>query len=568
MLKANYQNRIIIIIFIILFIISSYVRSLTHGSWHDNIYLDTMGFYLSYLLQISILIYWLITINNRIMKSNVRYYLFSMGGLMIFWFLVRNIKWLTGEYAETVSRFLWYLFYIPILLLPIFCLFTALCLNKDENYWPPPKAYFLFLPSLLLILMVLTNDLHQFVFAFNPNFANWNREYSYNSGYFLAMAWLMLLIISTLIIIIKNWRLPSSKYKIIYPISVLLIGLIYGVIYANSSVIVDRFIDMTTLFIYVNMLFWEAIIQIGLLNSNKYHRRFFMASNLKAQIVSRKGQVIYSGLPNMVNPFDYSVLHNYTSIKTDADTLLNLSQIKGGYISWQQDISQLNSLNCRLNNLNSQLNANISFLEEENKLKSKSERLKQQNHIYDLIGEEILPHMEKISLRVKMAEAAQANTAKQLLKEINVISCYIKRKTNLLLDIDRAKTILSEDIILCYRESFRGLEALGIKCAINYQPPQKFNAYQHMLYYDIFQEFIEKADFKLSLLIINYVENLQFMRFSIIVPATSAFDHNFLDDFKNDSLSDIAAKISIAKDEEAIYIRIDSPNLRGCSDAL
>ncbi len=568
MLKANYQNRIIIIIFIILFIISSYTRSLTHGIWHDNIYLDTMGFYLSYLLQISILIYWLITVNNRIMKSNVRYYLLSMGGLMIFWFLVRNIKWLTNGYAETVSRFLWYLFYIPILLLPIFCLFTALCLNKDENYWPPPKTYFLFLPSLLLILMVLTNDLHQFVFTFNPNFANWNMDYSYNSGYFLAMAWLMLLIICTIIIIIKNWRLPSSKYKIIYPILVLLIGLIYGILYANSRFVVDKFIDMTTLFIYINMFFWEAIIQIGLLNSNKYHRRFFMASNLKAQIVNRKGQVIYSGAANMANPFDYSLLHNYTSIKTDADTLLNLSQIKGGYISWQQDISQLNSLNRRLNDLNSQLNTNIGFLEEESKIKSKRERLKQQNHIYDLIGQEILPHMEKISLRVKMAEVAQDTAAKQLLKEINVISCYIKRKTNLLLDIDRGKAILSEDILLCYRESFRGLEALGIKCAINYQPSQDFDIYQHMLYYDIVQEFIEKADFKLNLLIINYVENPNFKRFSIIVPPKTAFDHNFLDNFKSEPLRLINSDISIIKDEEAIYIRIDSPNLRGCSDAL
>ena len=57
-----------------------------------------------------------------------------------------------------------------MLLIPMLSVFVSQSLGKGEDFRLPRWTKLLYLPTLLLLLLVLTNDLHQQVFSFRPAF--------------------------------------------------------------------------------------------------------------------------------------------------------------------------------------------------------------------------------------------------------------------------------------------------------------------------------------------------------------------------------------------------------------
>ena len=104
-----------------------------------------------------------ISVNRRIIQPQVRFYLLSIAGLILFWMTVRTVRFLFVSEHSNVSHFLWYLYYLPILFIPTFSLFIAVGLGNPESYRTPWTICLLGIPSLLLFGLVLTNDLHQLV---------------------------------------------------------------------------------------------------------------------------------------------------------------------------------------------------------------------------------------------------------------------------------------------------------------------------------------------------------------------------------------------------------------------
>ena len=77
---------------------------------------------------------------------------------MIFWIFVRSCKYMMPENMAVALRMGWYLYYIPMLLSPTMGLFLALCMRKPEGYVLPDQVYLPYIPALLFIALVLTND--------------------------------------------------------------------------------------------------------------------------------------------------------------------------------------------------------------------------------------------------------------------------------------------------------------------------------------------------------------------------------------------------------------------------
>ena len=118
------------------------------------------------LIYIALYIGWGISVSKRIIQVQVRHYLIAVSGLMVFWFVIRSMRY----YFITdigIARQLWYLYYLPMLFIPLFSLFVAISLGKPENARLSKTALLLLsIPTVLCLLLVLTNDLHQLVFSF------------------------------------------------------------------------------------------------------------------------------------------------------------------------------------------------------------------------------------------------------------------------------------------------------------------------------------------------------------------------------------------------------------------
>lgn len=79
--------------------------------------------------------------------------------------VVRSAKYFIFWQPDAV-RYLWYLFYLPMLFVPMLALLIAMSLGKPDEYKFPKGMSVLWIISGTLLLLVLTNDLHQFVFTF------------------------------------------------------------------------------------------------------------------------------------------------------------------------------------------------------------------------------------------------------------------------------------------------------------------------------------------------------------------------------------------------------------------
>jgi hypothetical protein len=140
----------------------------------------------SFLVFFLVVILWGGAVYLRMLHRGVRSAMLAIIALLLLRVALRYVKTLFGE-ELFAARFIWYCYYIPLLLLPVFCLFMACVLDKPENEAKPPRPWFAaFAAACALIVLTLTNDLHQLVFTFNPGFANWTRDYGFGTGYYFS----------------------------------------------------------------------------------------------------------------------------------------------------------------------------------------------------------------------------------------------------------------------------------------------------------------------------------------------------------------------------------------------
>ena len=102
--------------------------------------------------------------------------------LLILWFSFRTTKYFIF-WQPTAIRYMWYHFYLPMLFVPMLALLNALSLGKPDGYKLPKYAVDLWCISAALLLLVLTNDLHQLVFTFPEDSAIWSdTDHGYSGG--------------------------------------------------------------------------------------------------------------------------------------------------------------------------------------------------------------------------------------------------------------------------------------------------------------------------------------------------------------------------------------------------
>ena len=132
---------------------------------------------------------WCYSLWVRIVQTQVRRYLLAISALMVLWILLRSIKFSIEN--TDVGRWLWYFYYFPMLFIPMLSVFVSRSLGKGEDFRLPRWTKLLYYPTLLLLLLVLTNDLHRQVFSF-PSGVLSDQEYRYEGGYFFVLGWVAL----------------------------------------------------------------------------------------------------------------------------------------------------------------------------------------------------------------------------------------------------------------------------------------------------------------------------------------------------------------------------------------
>ena len=445
------------------------------------------------LIYIVFYIGWGISVSKRIVQVQVRHYLIAVSGLMVFWFVIRSMKY----YFITdigIARQLWYLYYLPMLFIPLFSLFVAISLGKPENARLSKTALLLLsIPTVLCLLLVLTNDLHQLVFSFPEGEVWTDRNNGYTFGYYIVLGWEILCALAAFVIMIIKCRLSYRKKYL--PFLLLACSIVYAFIYVSGvewMQLIGGDIAAAQCLMFTGIL--ESCIQCGLIQTNTGYQALFEAGSIGAQIVDTDYDTRYasSNAPKLSAEIMRSA--ESEAAKLDSKTLLRSSKIPGGHVLWQEDITDITALLEKLEE-NRKTIAESNDVEQENyKTKVKINTVREKNRLYDRLQAQTAHQIELLDqLLTKYEAQSDPEIRRSLLAKAAVIGAYIKRRGNLMFIGEKSNVTDTAELSACLNESFANLELMGVECAIDIPGKNSIYTRDAIRVYDFFEAVTEAA---------------------------------------------------------------------------
>lgn len=470
-------------------------------------------------IQCGLLTTWALFVGKRIINPQVRRYLLIIGILYILWTIEVMVKYTILVDYPVLNRYAWYLYYIPMTIVPVLLVYISLYVDKPFDYRINRRLYLLLIPSIISILLVLTNNFHQLVFLF-PNGVEIEEGYKQTVGYFIIMGVVILEIGFFIIRLVKKCRLGNKTIRIILPIIPLIILFIYGVIYIiDYEIIAVLAGDMKAVNVYLVVFTLQLCIITGLLPSNSKYEELFLRSSLSSIITNKE----YIPLLNSNNELNLSVesmkLAANKQVRLDNDKFLYSMPISVGNVLWVEDVSELSKVVSELEELDKELEGKNLVLQEENETNRRRQSLIEKNRLYNQMQEQSIDKINILKeLIIDMSKCNDKSMLDIIISKIAVITAYLKRRNNLIFISEENGYIHSSELVYCLKESISNLNFFNSECNLNVNLNNHFKFIEIATIYDKFELVIEKimTDFKELFVYVSDLSNSIILRMSIV----------------------------------------------------
>ena len=434
---------------------------------------------------------WCYSLWIRIVQAQARRYLLAISVLMVLWILLRSIKYSIEN--TDVERWLWYFYYFPMLFIPMLSVFVSRSLGKGEDFRLPRWTKLLYVPTLLLLLLVLTNDLHQQVFSF-PSGVLSDREYRYEGGYFFVMGWEALCAGFAFLSMAKNCRIPRSRRIRWLPLVPLALSLAYACAYVKKVYWVWVLAgDMTVSQCLIFASILECCIQCGLIQSNLGYDELFEATSLPVQITDQAfcSQYVSVAMRGALPPNELRQMRVDT-IHLGDDTLLKRHRLRSGWVFWKEDISALNQIRKELELTRDELRDTGDVLAAENAQRARWLKLTEENRLYDMMEAQTARQIAMLrDLLSELQKTEDPDRARHLLGQVIIIGTYIKRRSNLIFVGVQRGAISAQELRLCLNESSENISVYGADCKAIVKGEDQLTVEQATQVYDLFEAVVE-----------------------------------------------------------------------------
>ena len=455
-----------------------------------------------------ILVCWMISVHHRIINSRLRRMFYLIAGSFIFWFVLQLLKYDLND-LWAFCRYCWYGYYIPQVLAPLCGLYAAFYLVRPDSMEIDRRWFLLLIPAFLLILLVMTNDLHQLAFSFEENFVNWGKSYRHGPVYFLIFIWMLSLTAGCLVICMMHCTILPTRRRIWIPI--LVCGLGTALSFA-AMLDIQRFYMVPQSLCIAYIGFWESCIQIGLIPSNSGYFLVFANNAYPVLLADMQGNVVLSSSDVLTKMYekqrmseDISAERNHAeSGDTRGEETDNLRMssfpIHGGTVFWLDDLSAVRTLNDQQAEINKQLQEENNLLAEENALRAKQLSAQQQLALYGRVSAIIEPQLKR---SLEILNSAGNEMSRADLERLCILNAYTKRISNLVLKQSEEKNASVRELYYCMQESADALCSAGIPAAAACDPEDDCLIDSIISVYSTFEQILEAALPKLESIYIN-----------------------------------------------------------------
>ena len=411
---------------------------------------------------------WGFSLDRRIIQRQTLHCLRLTAALMLLWLILRTLKYSVVT-DLTAGRYIWYLYYLPMLFLPLLWVYIALSMGKSEDYRLSRGIGMLSIIPAALFLLVITNDLHQQVFAFKSGVPGLpvSGTYSYRPLYFICLGWMVGCMAFSLVCLFRKSRIPSGEGKRITPFVLGCAMLLYSILYLSGIPAVRWwFGDMNVMFCLLYAAIYESCIRCRMIPSNTGYVELFEASTLAACIADRSGRIVLRSRAadeNMTCPQEGQRIVRPDGMR------ISSAPISGGYAVWQDNVRQLAELRTRLNANKEEMERNKKKLKDAYLVQKSLHELTEKNRIYNEL--EAKHSRQTAQMRQMLARCERSGPAERrsLLKKVLLLGTYIKRSANLYFLSSEYQWLPQQELRLTVDEAVRTLTACGTECGVIYR---------------------------------------------------------------------------------------------------
>ena len=487
--KKRTLSCIVVLLFVLLAYICRFIKT-------DSGLIQTLADQCRTCTYLGIYCAWVIYLNKHVVQKKMRQYLTAIGCLMICWFFLRTVKYhiLLDPLGGHIC---WYLYYIPMILIPTFGLSATLLIDEAEKKTTKWITGILLFFSVVLIVCVLTNDLHQQVFRFEGPVPYSDKNYSYGILFMLIQLWIIACLVIMELLLVKKSRIPDRK-RFWLPVIPGLLLLGWNIANLLRLPFIKTFAgDMTAACCLLMAAIFQGCILCGLIQTNSRYFELFQATGgLDAEITDASFRRYYfSGeFPELSKDLRDSIIAK--SSVQERGIRINHLPVKGGHLFWSEDISVLLDQYQDIHEQQEELTARNQLLRKTYKKEAERRKLEEQNRLLNIIQSQTSRQYELLSHYMEKLEQTESREEYELiLSKIVVVGTYLKRWKNLMLTrySSREDSLTMADLKQSLAESCENLKLCNIKAAYFLQDKEKqLHADDVLKCYDFFEWLVEQ----------------------------------------------------------------------------
>lgn len=296
---------------------------------------------------------WGVLVYLRCLDYVLRRRLVAVATICALWMIEVILKY--KSFTPFYATVLWYLYYVPMTLVPLLYQLCGLRLAGLEQHRAGRRyRTALWIAAILLIGFVLTNDFHQQVFHFDRSSDTWSNDYTYGWGYFAVLIWTAFNFVAFFILVGRSASFRIQRFSGTAAL-VLLGGAFFAISYALRVPWAWK-LNFSLVYCVLCVVTLEICLDCGVIPSYHDIAGIFDTLPLDLKVLTRDLQEVYAtpvskpipaGVREELRAQELGHSHAF-AVVSNPDVMYRSFPLLGGSALLAQDVSEVNELNREL----------------------------------------------------------------------------------------------------------------------------------------------------------------------------------------------------------------------------
>ena len=417
---------------------------------------------------------WGVLVYLRCLDYILRRRLVAVAAISALWMIEVILKY--KSFTPFYATVLWYLYYVPMTLIPLLYQLCGLRLAGLEQHRVGRRyRTALWIAAILLIGFVLTNDFHRQVFHFDRSSDTWSNDYTYGWGYFAVLIWTAFNFVAFFILVGRSASFRIQRFSGTAAL-VLLGGAFFAISYALRVPWAWK-LNFSLVYCVLCVVTLEICLDCGVIPSYHDIAGIFDTLPLDLKVLTRDLQEVYAtpvskpipaGVREELRAQELGHSHAF-AVVSNPDVMYRSFPLLGGSALLAQDVSEVNELNRELANRRMELQRQNELLTADYDLKAhladqEAEALLVQD-VDQALARALGEMYGLLSSLPPLTDEASSHERYRMLQCAKMFVAYCKRKGSLTLAQHGESGFDRDRIQLIANEMASDLRTIDVDCA-------------------------------------------------------------------------------------------------------